>query len=175
MVEEGESIAQDCRSAIQEAIEFTEACSAEGWKAITSEEGWPVAAVVRHIAEAGKVLIGFAAEMAAGSDVETTTDEIDAWNAANLDDWSQTTREEAIRLLSEAGSLAARSVGTYSRQQLASWHGFAIYGQRRTTARMVQGFALHTLEHLECARAAALRPSGAGNLAAAERHRHTSG
>jgi hypothetical protein len=167
MTEEGEQIAQECLSAIQATIEFTESCSAEGWNAVTSEEGWPVAVVIRHIAEAGKVLVGFAAAMAAGGDVETTTAEIDAWNGVSVAEWSQTTREDAIRLLSDVGTIAAGSVKTYSREQLASWHRFAIYGQGRTTARMAQGFALHTLEHLESAREAVAGATGPARLTAA--------
>jgi hypothetical protein len=154
MSEQGEEIARDCMSAVRAAIEFCESCPEEGWTAITSEEGWPVAAVVRHIAEGGRVLVGFAQEMAAGRDVTTTMAEIDAWNAAQLDDWSKTTRAEAIELLSEVRDLAARTVRGYSHEQLSGEHMFAIYGQPRTTARMAEGFALHALEHLDSARAA---------------------
>jgi DinB superfamily len=155
MSEQGDEIARECTSAVRASIEFCESCPDEVWTAVTPEEGWPVAAVLRHIAEAGRVLIGFAQEMAAGGDVATTMSEIDAWNAAQRDVWSKTTRAEAIALLSEVGDLAARSVRGYSGAQLSGVHMFAIYGEPRTTARMAQGFALHALEHLESVRAAA--------------------
>lgn len=152
---QGDEIARECISAIKASIEFCEGYPEEGWTAVTSEEGWPVAAGVRHICEGGRVLISFAQEVAAGGDVATTMAEIDAWNAAQRDIWSKTTRAEAIALLSEVGDLAARSVRGYSGDQLRGVHMFAIYGEPRTTARMAQGFALHALEHMASARAAA--------------------
>ncbi|GAC1482466.1 MAG: hypothetical protein PVS3B2_21330 [Candidatus Dormibacteraceae bacterium] len=155
MSEQGDEIARECLSAVRAAVEFCESCPEAGWTAITAEEGWPVAAVIRHIAESGRLLVGFAQEMAAGHDVATTMAEIDGWNAGHIDDWSKTTRLEAIAHLSAVGELAARSVRGYSPDQLTGEHMFAVYGQPRTTARMARGFALHALEHLESARAAA--------------------
>ncbi|GAC1506062.1 MAG: hypothetical protein NVS1B3_05210 [Candidatus Dormibacteraceae bacterium] len=154
MSEQGEEIARECLSAVRAAVEFCESCPDEGWMAITAEEGWPVAVVIGHIAGAGRLLVGFAQEMASGGDVGTTMTEIDGWNSAHIDDWSKTTRLEAIAQLREVGELAASSVRGYSHDQLTGEHMFAVYGQPRTTARMARGFALHTLEHLDSARAA---------------------
>jgi len=154
MVDQREKIASDCLEAVGAAIEFCESCSDQDWNAITSEEGWPVAAVIRHIIEAGPVLIGFAQEMAAGRDVSKTMPEIDTWNASQLPEWSKTTRAEAITGLRQVGDRAANAVRSYSDEQLAGEHTFAIYGETRTTARMAQGFALHVNSHLENARAA---------------------
>jgi hypothetical protein len=57
-------------------------------------------------------------------------------------------------LLREAGEAAARVVRSYNEDQLAGEHMFAVYGEPRTTGRMARGFALHTIEHLDSARAA---------------------
>jgi hypothetical protein len=152
--DQAEFIARECEEAIEAAIEFCRTCSDDDWQAITPAEGWPVAATVRHIAEGGRLLINFAAQMAAGNDVTTTMAEVDAWNAAELPGWSLTTRSEAIALLQASGSAAAAAVRTYTDEQLAGEHGFAIYGQPRTVARMATGFALHTAEHLASIRMA---------------------
>jgi len=154
MNEIGEQIAIDSLAAIRRTIEFCQVCPNDSWHALTEEEGWPVAAVVRHIAEAGRVLVGFAKEMAAGKDVTMTIAEIDAWNAAGVAEWAATTRDEAIVALREVGESAATAVRSYTEHQLAGVHLFAIYGQPRSTKRMAEGFALHALEHLESARAA---------------------
>jgi DinB superfamily len=154
VIKQGDEIAQECMSAVRETIEFCESCSEEGWTTITAAEGWPVAAVVRHIAEAGRLLVGFAQEMAAGRDVHTTMEDLDAWNGVQLVTWSKTTRAEAIALLEDVGQLATSSVRAYTEEELAGEHDFAVYGQPRTTARMAQGFALHAFEHLGSARAA---------------------
>jgi len=156
MSKTGDDVARDCLAAIQRTVEFCELCPDERWNAITSDERWPVAAVIRHIADAGHVLTGYAHEMAAGRDVTMTMAEIDAWNAAHLEEWSRTTRAQAIGRLQQAGAAAAQAVRSYTEDQLASEHMFAIYGQPRSTKRMAEGFALHALEHLESARAAAL-------------------
>lgn len=167
---QAESIARQCEEAIDAAIGFCQTCPDKDWHAITPTEGWPVAATVRHIAEGGRLLISFAAQMAAGNDVTTTMAEVDAWNAAQLPAWSLTTRSEAIVFLRESGSAAAAAIRGYTDDQLAGEHGFAIYGQPRTLARMAVGFALHTAEHLDSIRmtSAADLPRGGTRLRAPE-------
>jgi hypothetical protein len=142
-----------------EIVEFVRACSLAEWRAVCAAEGWPVSAVVGHIADGYTTSVEWTQEHLAGRPVRLTQMENDARNAARAPAGARLTPEEAIDLLENRAGLVRAVVGGLSDEQLLITQPIALAGGREVTVGQLTGILTrHITGHLTSCRAATSEP-----------------
>jgi hypothetical protein len=130
-------------------------CTAADWTASCAEEGWPVGAVVAHIAEGYGGILGWVQEYLAGRPVQITRAEIDAANLTRSASGAALSRAEALELLHTRAALAIAVISDIDDEKLAATHPFGPAGGHEVSLGQVCAILTrHTSRHLISCRAA---------------------
>jgi hypothetical protein len=142
-------------AAVQELIDFIEACTEDDWHLSTPAEDWTVGVVAHHVA------YGFAQgsdwlELARhGNDIPGTVRSHDDENAAHARDFANAGRAETIALARANGARAVATVRGLRDDELRRSAGFGPSGGSTITVERLAGsFRSHFDRHMESIREA---------------------
>lgn len=148
--------AADFREAVDEVLDFAETVTPEQWEAVTSEEGWTVAATVHHAALGNATVAEWIESARAGEPIDLTREEQDADNAQHAEQFAKADRVATLELLRTVGADTEALIRSLSADDLASAVPFGPAGGAQVTVRqLTEGASGHLRSHLDHARAAA--------------------
>jgi uncharacterized damage-inducible protein DinB len=134
-----------------EVIAAVEGCTAEQWRQPSTSEGWSVAAVAHHIAEANGAVAGMIERLVAADAYTPTTsisaDQLHERNAQHARDYAEVAQAEVLDLLRANGTAMVQALHKLDAEHLKRIAG-VFGGNELTGAQLVEFVAIgHTAEH----------------------------
>lgn len=156
MSSKGETLAKQFEAETDALVSQVERLSDGAWRARTADEGWTVAATVRHIAASPPPLAMMVHAAATGGAMPPITEAgLDEMNAADATQFADCSRGDAIALLRQNAADAAAVVRALSDEQLAR-AGTLPFGMTMTAADIVTNVLIgHMAGHAASITAAA--------------------
>lgn len=144
--------------ALQSAVlDFVRTCPAEGWKAVTADEGWLSGVTAHHIGAIHYPVIDQAQAIMDGRrPTVTTMADVDRLNAEHIRAHADCTPDETLAFLTEAGAGVRSWLTGISVADLRREADLPFMGGRTSVARLLQVVLIDLAEgHLRSARLAA--------------------
>lgn len=155
MSDAANALADDYREVIDEALDFVENATPEQWEAVTSEEGWTVAATLHHIARGNETVAGWLELFRSGQPVEGTMDEQDLENAAHAAEFAKADRLGTLEYLRSSASDTETLIRSLTDEELAKSAAFGFAERDLTCEQAAQVAVSHARTHLDSALSAA--------------------
>jgi len=131
----------------QDLIALLESCSPEQWRAVCTNETWPVGVTAHHVAVMANVNVDVLSGAARGEPWPAIgMDVVDQGNADHAREHANCTKAETIDLLRRTGTAVSTLVRRFDDEQLdrawpALWRGNALL----SVAQCVEG---HLIDHI---------------------------
>lgn len=153
VVSPGSDLADEFEALNKSVITFVEPVSEHDWLHICPGEVWPVAGVIRHVADGYTTGRGWINGFLVGKPVPIDQEEIDKKNVAHAAEFAATSKATALDLLASGGADVSVLVRGLTDEQLAIT--YPVLGDRElSTAQLVKVLIRHTQRHLDSARSA---------------------
>ena len=124
-----EALAAEFKALNDGIIEFATNCSEEDWAKTTEEEGWPIGAVLHHLAMGHYAVIGMIKRVTRGQELpDASSVDIDKMNAKQLEDGVNFTREMAVEAFGKNGGKVHEYMLGLSDEQIDTVHHFSLWG-----------------------------------------------
>lgn len=145
MSERADALASAFERANNAVIQAVEGCSADQWRAICKDEGWPVGVAAHHVAASHSSLLGLVQLVANGQEVPPITMEvIDAANAQHAQEFAHVSREETLELLHRDGATVASTLRGLTDEQLDRTAPMAFAGGQAWSAQdLIERILIH--------------------------------
>jgi hypothetical protein len=153
MGQRSEELAKQYEGLLAEIEKAVNDCPDAKWGAVCGDEGWTVAATAHHVGAQLPLEKEYLIAAAEGSAMPSYTwDEIHARNARHAQEFTASTRDEALRVIRDNGYPMADWVRGLSDEQLDRTSKFPLAdGAEVSTQQLIQGGVLidHARAHLQ--------------------------